>query len=218
MQACFLASLWHRTKLKTRQNTAGQSTGKAQQAKHRRAKHRQNTAEQSTAEQSTAEQSTAEQSTAEQSTGKAQQAKHRRAKIRQFTAEQSTAGQSAGQAQAKHTRRQHSRAKHSRQKLPVPFFPDCSCRRLKEDSLIHCSIPTVRLLPILFPCRPPPVLFFSQVPMLPAQSDLLHTLMLKHDLQQDCRPNHSNTTEHCRCNTTAEILAVKKALQQFQSM
>ena len=40
--------------------------------------------------------------------------------------------------------------------------------------------------------------------MLAAQSNLLHTLILKHDLQQECRPSHSRLTEHCRCNVTAD--------------
>ena len=122
----------------------------------------------------------------------------------------------SGKEQAKHSRTKHSRAKHrqstagkaqakhSRQKSPVPVFPNCSCRRLQEDSLIHCSIPTVCLLPILSPCQSAPFLFFSRVPMLPAQSNLLHTLILKHDLQQDRRPNHSRSTEHCRWYVTAE--------------
>ncbi len=124
-----------------------------------------------------------------------EQAKHSRTKHSRAKRRQSTAGKAQeGKAQAK----------HSRQKLPVPVFPNCSCRRLQEDSLIRCNIPTVCLLPILSPCRSPPFLSFSRIPMLPAQSDLLHTLILKHDLQQDCRPSHSRSTEHNICNVTAE--------------
>lgn len=66
---------------------------------------------------------------------------------------------------------------------------------MQEDSLIHGSIPTVCLLPTLSPCQLLPVLFFRRVPMLPAQSDLLHTLILKHDLQHKVQSQQAQSQQ-----------------------
>ena len=66
---------------------------------------------------------------------------------------------------------------------------------MQEDSLIHGSIPTVCLLPTLSPGQLLPVLFFRRVPMLPAQSDFLHTLILKHDLQHKVQSQQAQSQQ-----------------------